>query len=251
MSDLARRRFSVGYALAQKKVQSFIQPSLVDYARERGVDLIPLDASKPLVDQGSFDCIIHKLYDQEWKKNLINFSSTYPYVPVIDHPDAIERLRDRTTMLQVVDELQLHSHDHSVSIPKQIVVEDWELFSDPNTITLQGLTFPLIAKPLIADGSANSHQMSLLFNSDGIKELKLKPPVVFQEFVNHGGVIFKVYVVGEYVQCVKRRSLPDVSAEKMGNSEGLLSFSQISNLAREDQDDCDHTSHIEEAKMPL
>ncbi|KAG5562281.1 hypothetical protein RHGRI_005119 [Rhododendron griersonianum] len=36
---------------------------------------------------------------------------------------------------------------------------------------------------------------------------KLKPPIVLQEFVNHGGVIFKVYVVGNYVKCVKRNSL--------------------------------------------
>ncbi|KAE9452415.1 hypothetical protein C3L33_15684, partial [Rhododendron williamsianum] len=48
--------------------------------------------------------------------------------------------------------------------------------------------------------------MSLVFNREGLS--KLKPPIVLQEFVNHGGVIFKVYVVGNYVKCVKRNSLP-------------------------------------------
>ncbi|KAJ8554155.1 hypothetical protein K7X08_024833 [Anisodus acutangulus] len=45
------------------------------------------------------------------------------------------------------------------------------------------------------------------------------------EFVNHGGVIVKVYVAGNHV---KRKSLPDITEEKMGNSENLISFSLIS-----------------------
>ncbi|PON61876.1 Inositol-tetrakisphosphate 1-kinase [Parasponia andersonii] len=34
---------------------------------------------------------------------------------------------------------------------------------------------------------------------------------MLQEFVNHDGVIFKVYVVEKYVKCVKRKSMPHVS----------------------------------------
>ncbi|KAG5531970.1 hypothetical protein RHGRI_026548 [Rhododendron griersonianum] len=48
--------------------------------------------------------------------------------------------------------------------------------------------------------------MSRVFNREGLS--KLKPPIVLQEFVNHSGVIFKVYVVGDYVKCLKRNSLP-------------------------------------------
>ena len=85
-------------------------------------------------------------------------------------------------------------------------------------------------KSVTADGSAVSDEMFLLFNEDGLK--KLKTPIVMQEFVNHGGVVFKVYVVGEHVKCLKRRTLQDKCEE--GNcvavDEGLLLFSQISNL---------------------
>lgn len=92
-----------------------------------------------------------------------------------------------------------------------------------------GLKFPLIAKPVLADGSAASHEMFLVLNKNGLK--KLKQPIVMQEFVNHGGVIFKVYVVGEHLKCVKRRSLLDISEEKLNNmAEGLLLLSQVSNL---------------------
>ena len=96
-----------------------------------------------------------------------------------------------------------------------------------------GFKFPFIAKQVSVDGSAKSHEMFLVFNENGLKKLKLKKPFVMQEFVNHGGVIFKVYVVGDHVKCVKRKSLPDISEGtliSMAPEEGLLLFKQISNL---------------------
>jgi len=108
----------------------------------------------------------------------------------------------------------------------------------------------VIAKPLVADGSAKSHKMALVYNHDGLN--KLKPPIVLQEFVNHGGVIFKVYVVGEYVRCVKRKSLPDVSEERLGVSEGVLSFSQVSNIATNENVDDKYYKmmHLDDTEMP-
>ena len=43
----------------------------------------------------------------------------------------------------------------------------------------------------------------------------LRAPLMLQEFVNHSGVLFKVYVIGEHATCVRRRSLPDVPAERL------------------------------------
>ncbi|KAF5954365.1 hypothetical protein HYC85_007221 [Camellia sinensis] len=45
------RRFGVGYTFVPKKRQSFIQVSLVNLARETGIDLICIDMDKPLVDE--------------------------------------------------------------------------------------------------------------------------------------------------------------------------------------------------------
>ncbi|KAJ6743998.1 INOSITOL-TETRAKISPHOSPHATE 1-KINASE [Salix purpurea] len=73
---------------------------------------------------------------------------------------------------------------------------------------------PLIAKPLMADGSETSHKMYLVFDKEGIDKLETRV-IIMQEFVNHGGVIFKVYVVGDFVKCVKRKSLPDIKEDKL------------------------------------
>ncbi|KAL0735718.1 hypothetical protein Bca4012_011928 [Brassica carinata] len=230
--DSTRERYVVGYALAEKKQQSFIQPSLIEHSRQRGIDLIKLDPAKPLSEQGSLDCVIHKLYDAVWKENLSQFRENFPGVPVVDSPEAIERLHNRVSMLEVITQLTFPvSESERFGVPKQVVVMDENVLRGGEA--LGELEFPVIAKPLDADGSAKSHKMFLIYDQEGMKILRA--PIVLQEFVNHGGVIFKVYVVGDYVKCVKRRSLPDISEEKIGTARGSLPFSQISNLTAQEE----------------
>ncbi|GAB2273103.1 Inositol-tetrakisphosphate 1-kinase [Dionaea muscipula] len=225
-----RRRYAIGYALAAKKQQSFMQLSLVNLAKERGIDLIRIDTGKPLVEQGPFDFILHKFYGNDWKCQLDDYKARNRNVVILDSPNAIERLHNRISMLQ-------------------IVIYDVETLRDH--LCWEGLKFPVIAKSLVADGSAKSHKMSLVYNHDALANLK--PPIVLQEFVNHGGVIFKVYVVGEYVKCVKRKSLPDVSEDKLGNLGGFLTFAQVSNLSssNEKNDELFYDKfHLDDCEMP-
>ncbi|XP_073131177.1 inositol-tetrakisphosphate 1-kinase 1 [Henckelia pumila] len=241
------RRYRVGYALAPKKVQSFIQPSLVHTAEQAGIDLVQIHLDKSLIEQGPFDCLIHKLTGPEWTRQLLEFRSQSPQLIIIDYPDAIERIRSRVSMLQVVQELII-SHKISIGIPKQVFVESHESVFD--CVKSEGMNFPVIAKPFVADGSPASHQMWLVFRETGLKELKLNTSFVLQEFVNHGGVIFKVYVAGKHVTCVKRGSLPDIELNKVGKSENLLPFSQISNLTSHASSDEGVTRLIEATEMP-
>ncbi|CAL9756400.1 unnamed protein product [Musa acuminata subsp. burmannicoides] len=240
------RRFVVGYALAPKKQRSFIQPSLVGLARERGIDLVPIDTSRRLADQGPFDCVLHKLHGDDWKAQLEDFASRNPDVPIVDPPLAIRRLHNRISMLQVVCELDIPQERETFGIPRQVVIYDSAALTNSGVVGV--LRFPVIAKPLIADGSAKSHKMSLVFCRDSLR--KLKPPLVLQEFVNHGGVIFKVFVVGDYVQCVKRKSLPDVSQEELECSEGSFTFSQVSNMTTQDPVGVDYYMNLDKAEMP-
>ncbi|KAJ8754439.1 hypothetical protein K2173_002890 [Erythroxylum novogranatense] len=242
------RRYGLGYALLPKKQQSFIQDSLVRLCKQRGIDLVRIDTDRPLVEQGPFDCVVHKLYGDDWKQQLEDFQRRNPNAVVVDSPSSIERLHNRISMLQVVSELKIESGADSFGIPKQIVIYDKETLFDPQA--WEFLKYPVIAKPLIADGSAKSHKMALVFNHEGLN--KLKPPIVLQEFVNHGGVIFKVYVVGDYVKCVKRKSLPDVPEEKLKSLEGALSFSQVSNLNERNNDDDKfyESTELEDTELP-
>jgi inositol-1,3,4-trisphosphate 5/6-kinase/inositol-tetrakisphosphate 1-kinase len=58
--------------------------------------------------------------------------------------------------------------------------------------------------------------MSLVFNYEGLKSLN--PPLFLQEFVKQGAMIFKVYVIEDFVKRMKRNYLPDVLNEKIQSS---------------------------------
>ncbi|KAJ8447506.1 hypothetical protein Cgig2_019500 [Carnegiea gigantea] len=83
-----------------------------------------------------------------------------------------------------------------------------------------------VAKPLFVDGSAKSHELFLAY--DEVSLSKLEPPLVLQEFVNHGGVMFKVYVVGDTIKVVRRFSLPDVCKREISKYAGVFQFPRVS-----------------------
>ncbi|KAI3840493.1 hypothetical protein MKX03_000780 [Papaver bracteatum] len=135
------------------------------------------------------------------------------------------------------------------------MVSDVDSLMNVNTDGGLKLKFPLIAKPEIVDGSMQSHELSLVYNLDALK--KVNTPVVLQEIVNHGGVMFKVYIVGDYMKCVKRNSLPDISDNSLvlfslEAEKSLVLFSQISN--KPSQEHNDHMSNeemcIDDVVMP-
>lgn len=68
-----------------------------------------------------------------------------------------------------------------------------------------GLTAPLIVKPLVACGVGHSHSMALVLGESALCQLdgRVPLPAVAQEFVNHGGQQYKVYVLADKVSSHK------------------------------------------------
>ncbi|CAN4095305.1 unnamed protein product [Withania somnifera] len=124
-------------------------------------------------------------------------------------------------MLEGVANLNLSDGYGKVGVPRQLVIEE-----DPSSISdavdTAGLSLPLVAKPLVA----KSHELSLAY--DIVSLQKLKPLLVLQEFINHGGVLFKVFIVGEAIKVVRRFSLPDVSKRELSNNSGFFHFPRVS-----------------------
>lgn len=71
-------------------------------------------------------------------------------------------------------------------------------------LPLPGLALPLIAKPGAACGLARSHAMALMLGSPHSCVAQLTKhvalPALLQEFVNHGGLQWKAYVMGQRVR---------------------------------------------------
>lgn len=53
-----------------------------------------------------------------------------------------------------------------------------------------------------------------------------------------GGVLFKVYIVGEAIKVVRRFSLPDVSKQELSSTAGVFRFPRVS-CAAASADDAD------------
>ncbi|ESR46939.1 Inositol-tetrakisphosphate 1-kinase 3 [Citrus sinensis] len=225
----------VGYALTSKKTKSFLQPKLEGLARNKGILFVAIDQNRPLSDQGPFDIVLHKLTGKEWRQILEEYRQTHPEVTVLDPPYAIQHLHNRQSMLQCVADMNLSNSYGKVDVPRQLVIER-DASSIPDVVLKAGLTLPLVAKPLVADGSAKSHELSLAYDQYSLK--KLEPPLVLQEFVNHGGVLFKVYIVGEAIKVVRRFSLPDVTKQDLSTSAGVFRFPRVS-CAAASADDAD------------
>ncbi|KAI3876881.1 hypothetical protein MKX03_003806 [Papaver bracteatum] len=238
--------FKIGYAFEPNK-KTFITDAIVDGSKQRGVDLIKIDTDKPLAEQGPFDCILQRLSNEIRLKQLEEYSSLHSDVLIIDPPSKIEVLHDRYSMLQCVEDMmKMDAQQNEIGmptfgIPKQVLVTDVDSLMNVNVEGGLKLRFPLIAKPEMVDGSMQSHELSLVYNLDALKEVHT--PVVLQEFVNHGGVMFKVYVVGDYATCAKRNSLPDISEEQLDAEKSPVPFSQISN--KPSQEHSDHMSNEE------
>ncbi|XP_068319653.1 inositol-tetrakisphosphate 1-kinase 4-like [Pyrus communis] len=140
-------------------------------------------------------------------------------------------------MLQEVADLNLFDCHGKVGVPKQLIVTK-NPSSIPNEVDKAGLKLPLVAKPLLVDGSAKSHELFLAYDQCSLSELK--PPLVLQEFVNHGGVLFKVYIIGEAIKVVRRFSLPNISKRELEKLAGVFRFPRVScSAASEDDADLD------------
>ncbi|XP_015934987.1 inositol-tetrakisphosphate 1-kinase 3 [Arachis duranensis] len=225
----------VGYALTSKKIKSFMQPKLEGLARNKGILFVAIDQNRPLSEQGPFDIVLHKLSCKEWRQVLEDYRQSHPEVTVLDPPDCIQHLRNRQHMLQAVAEMNFSDSYGKVGVPRQLVIKR-DASAVPELVNRAGLNLPLVAKPLVADGSAKSHELSLAYEPYSLQ--KLEPPFVLQEFVNHGGVLFKVYIVGDAIKVVRRFSLPDVSKWEHSKDAGIYRFPRVS-CAAASADDAD------------
>lgn len=238
----------VGYALTSKKKKSFLQPKLEVLARNKGILFVAIDLNRPLLDQGPFDVVLHKLLGKDWCGVIEDYRKNNPEVAVLDPPDAIEQLLNRQSMLNDVTNLNLSDCYGKVRVPRQMVINN-DPSSIPHEVTSAGLKLPLVAKPLVVDGTAKSHQMFLAYDQFSLSELE--PPLVLQEFVNHGGVLFKIYIVGEAIKVVRRFSLPNVTKQELSKVEGVFRFPRVSSAAAS-ADDADLDPSVAELPpLPL
>lgn len=211
----------VGYWLSEKKMKKLNFQAFADLCRKRGIEVVQLDLSQPLEDQGPLDVIIHKLTDLilEADQNdsqavllvqrVQDYIDAHPETIVLDPLPAIRTLLDRCKSYQLIHRIESCMQDERLCSPPFMVLNT-ECSPDVlEQIKRQGLTFPFICKTRVAHGT-NSHEMAIIFSEEDLNDVK--PPCVIQSFINHNAVLYKVFVVGDSYTVVERPSLKNFPA---------------------------------------
>lgn len=182
-----------------------------------GIDLVEVDMDRPLEEQGPFDLIIQKLTDymaaaidgsqdaMKTLKRLEIYIKDHPEVIVIDPMESVSKLFDRTTSYRIMKECEILEEGVRVFIPNFVQIDAMDHKENLRKIENAGVSYPMVCKTVIGHGSESCHEMAVIFNEEGLKDLM--PPCVVQQFVNHNAVLFKVFVAGNKHYIVKRPSI--------------------------------------------
>lgn len=156
-----------------------------------------------------------------WDARIERYARLFPASYVVDLPSAVRQISNRDTMLDAVRAVA--SSLPGVRAPRQIVLSAGSESHASAQVDAAGLQLPLLAKSLRADGTSHAHKVAIVHDQDGLACVSrggvagLAPPCVVQEYVNHGGWLFKVYVVGDAVTATRRKSLPDLRGARRSN----------------------------------
>ncbi|KAG7369009.1 inositol 1, 3, 4-trisphosphate 5/6-kinase [Nitzschia inconspicua] len=224
------------------------------------ISFVPLDLDQPLEDQhgGNFDLILHKLtedilscslqqnsyeatadageiVDDQSRKRVEALQDYYKrnqHCCLVDNPRNVQTVMSRSDIADVLRRCLRNVTSTSgvpVRSPLFVVIPDCD---DPkkraNDLKIalqeetQGLSTPLIVKPLIAAGTKESHCMLIALHETAF--VKLPPKTIVQEYVNHDATLYKIYVLGDFVSVYERHSLPNLPDDLSTATVDLVEF---------------------------
>ena len=175
---------------------------------------------------------------------LRKYKSDHPACCLVDHPDNVQALMSRSHIADTLSECLKGITTRSgisVRTPQYQVLPGREegLDSGSNSIATlvakqidgRGLRsnfrYPFIVKPLTAAGTKHSHKMGVLLGRHGLEDVcgsgakSVCGPSLLQEYSNHDGLLYKVYVLGDKVWVFQRPSLPNLPLGERNTGEGM------------------------------
>ena len=225
----------------KKKVKMKFPTRIVGVCAQANIEVVDIDVEADLYTKGPYDILVHKLNDflteleptegVLMKKRLHAYCSQWPRMIVIDDFNDAERLLDRFHQTNLMKSCEMSVNGHKVFVPKAVEISaNLTLDGVKELIRMQGMKFPLLCKPALASGGSEAHDMRLVFTEERLCDLKL--PCVVQEFRNHSGVVYKVYVVGEHFFMCEKPSIRDVDCHVPRHETMFFDTRDISKLGK-------------------
>ncbi|TFK16076.1 zinc finger FYVE domain-containing protein 16 [Platysternon megacephalum] len=129
----------VGYWLSEKKIKKLNFQAFAELCRKRGIEVIQLDLTKPIEDQGPLDVIIHKLTDVileadqndsqslELVYRFQEYIDAHPETIILDPLPAIRTLLDRSKSYELIRRIEAymqawqHDDDDVLASPQNLM----------------------------------------------------------------------------------------------------------------------------------
>lgn len=210
----------IGYYLSKSKASKLDWDDFIKLVKEEeGIIVTPITLDETLEQQGPFDVIVHKVTDEIADKNNQALQQKIKYLGeyVARHPEVIEidplarqiPLVDRGIMSRLLHKLNTDlPSELNVLCPQYLVVEQKQ--ANYNQLLSQAnIKFPVVCKTIQACGSRAAHEMGIVFTEGDLHSFEA--PFMVQEYVNHDATLFKVFVIGEFIDVVRRGSLRNVA----------------------------------------
>lgn len=131
---------------------------------------------------------------------------------IIGSLNSLDLVMDRGKMAEAIDEAcaTVRSRGLNARSAAWKVVEKLDESTLNKAANEAGVNIPCFVKPVLACGNVEAHAMAVVLHPEGLRYLRVPSPALVQEFINHGGMLWKVYVAGKDIFVIKRRSLPDL-----------------------------------------
>lgn len=188
----------------------------IEYAAKKDVDVILVDLKKPIEPQGPFSVIVHKMtfamtghdmtVDPELNA-LAEYIKAHPDLVVVDDLDAVAVTLDREEMNEKMSKISWPD-DIRANLPGSAFLEKADTLDDVVAVT-KNLHFPILAKPKSACSSTAAHMMRMVTSAEQL--VGVPTPCLLQEYINHDGVVYKIYALGEHLEVGARPSMRNIA----------------------------------------
>lgn len=203
---------------ADKARKIRIPERIESICKKKGIAVTTIDALNTVTIEGEFDVLLHKALDfynvegmssesaDEILKKVKVFIERNPKMVVIDDLESSRMMSNRKHCHNVMDTFSTDVGAISVFVPKSL-----EIPAGLSTACVRELIqeskirFPILAKPM----DTHNKQMSLIFSLDDLDDFET--PSLVEEFYNHNGVMYKVFVMGDRYNVIQRPSIKDYS----------------------------------------
>jgi len=221
----------VGFAMKASREQQLRESGLL--ADGDGVSFVRLDLAAPLAPQlAPLHVLLHKASDElEYGEDgaprlsarmaalKAAVAARSPRLCVVDGFDAAAAVADRVRLGALLETLPAGGGGGGgprVRAPRRVLAPSLAAADAPAlraALAAARMAPPYIVKPVPACGLADSHAMALVADEGALGGgLSVPAPAVVQEFVNHGGLQHKAYVLGPGVlYAAPRPSIPDIA----------------------------------------